>query len=44
MTVVDRVLDAASSTFGVRLALPNPELALPRWYSLQGALRHESVR
>jgi RND family efflux transporter MFP subunit len=27
--VVDRVLDAASGTFGVRLALPNPELLLP---------------
>ncbi len=29
VTVVDRVLDAASGTFGVRLALPNPELLLP---------------
>jgi RND family efflux transporter MFP subunit len=29
VTVVDRVLDAASGTFGVRLSLPNPELALP---------------
>ena len=29
VTVVDRVLDAASGTFGVRLALPNPDLALP---------------
>lgn len=29
VTVVDRVLDAASGTFGVRLALPNPRLALP---------------
>jgi RND family efflux transporter MFP subunit len=28
-TVVDHVLDAASGTFGVRLALPNPELRLP---------------
>lgn len=27
--VVDHVLDAASGTFGVRLALPNPELQLP---------------
>jgi RND family efflux transporter MFP subunit len=27
--VVDRVMDAASGTFGVRLVLPNPELALP---------------
>ena len=29
VTVVDRVLDAASGTFGVRLALANPDLALP---------------
>jgi RND family efflux transporter MFP subunit len=29
VTVVDRVLDAASGTFGVRLTLPNPELSLP---------------
>jgi len=29
ITVVDQVLDAASNTFGVRLALPNPELRLP---------------
>jgi multidrug resistance efflux pump len=29
VTVVDRVLDAASGTFGVRLALPNPEFLLP---------------
>ena len=29
VTVVDRVLDAASGTFGVRLALPNPDLTLP---------------
>lgn len=28
-TVVDQVHDAASSTFGVRLVLPNPELRLP---------------
>ena len=27
--VVDKVIDAASGTFGVRLALPNPDLALP---------------
>jgi RND family efflux transporter MFP subunit len=27
--MVDRVMDAASGTFGVRLALPNPNLALP---------------
>ena len=29
VTVVDHVLDAASGTFGVRLALPNPQLTLP---------------
>ncbi len=28
-TVVDRVMDAASGTFGVRLRLPNPSLTLP---------------
>ena len=27
--VVDRVVDAASGTFGVRLELPNPERVLP---------------
>ena len=29
VTVVDRVIDAASGTFGVRLALPNPAYKLP---------------
>jgi RND family efflux transporter MFP subunit len=29
VAVVDRVMDAASATFGVRLHLPNPDLALP---------------
>lgn len=29
VTVVDKVIDAASSTFGVRLEIPNPDLALP---------------
>jgi RND family efflux transporter MFP subunit len=29
VTIVDHVLDAASGTFGVRLLLPNPDLALP---------------
>jgi RND family efflux transporter MFP subunit len=29
VTVVDRVIDAASGTFGVRLALPNPAYRLP---------------
>lgn len=27
--VVDRVFDAASGTFGLRLSLPNPELGIP---------------
>jgi hypothetical protein len=29
VTVVDRVVDAASGTFGVRLELPNPDYKLP---------------
>lgn len=29
VTIVDRLVDAGSSTFGVRLELPNPELKLP---------------
>ena len=29
VTIVDRVIDAASGTFGVRLTLPNPDHALP---------------
>jgi RND family efflux transporter MFP subunit len=29
VTVVDRIIDAASGTFGVRLELPNPDLQLP---------------
>lgn len=29
VSVVDRVMDAASGTFGVRLLLPNPDLVLP---------------
>lgn len=29
VTVVDRVVDAASDTFGVRLMLPNPDRAIP---------------
>jgi len=29
VTVVDRVIDAASNTYGVRLELPNPEYAIP---------------
>jgi multidrug efflux pump subunit AcrA (membrane-fusion protein) len=29
VTVVDRVVDAASGTFGVRMELPNPDLRMP---------------
>jgi RND family efflux transporter MFP subunit len=29
VTIVDRVIDSASSTFGVRLELPNPQLEMP---------------
>ena len=29
ITIVDQVIDAASSTFGVRLTLPNPNLDIP---------------
>jgi len=29
VTVVDRVIDAASSTFGVRLIMPNPGNRIP---------------
>jgi RND family efflux transporter MFP subunit len=29
VTIVDRVIDAASDTFGVRLELPNPDHAIP---------------
>lgn len=28
-TIVDKVVDAASGTFGVRLELPNPDYKLP---------------
>ncbi len=29
VSLVDKVIDAASNTFGVRLKLPNPQLKLP---------------
>ena len=29
ITVIDRVFDAATATFGIRLTLPNPDMALP---------------
>jgi hypothetical protein len=29
VTLMDRVIDPASGTFGVRLELPNPDYAIP---------------
>lgn len=40
--VVDRVLDAASNTFGVRIELPNPSLALPA--GLRCKVRFEAAK
>jgi RND family efflux transporter MFP subunit len=40
--VVDRVLDAASDTFGVRIELPNPSLALPA--GLRCKVRFEAAK
>jgi len=47
VTIVDRVVDAASGTFGVRLELPNPTCgcppaSVPR--ALRSALRRGSAR
>ena len=39
VTVVDRVLDAASGTFGVRLALPNPDFLLPAGIAARAHLK-----
>lgn len=39
VTVVDRVMDAASGTFRVRLELPNPEYRLPAGLKCQVRLR-----
>ncbi|MCZ7598756.1 MAG: efflux RND transporter periplasmic adaptor subunit [Gammaproteobacteria bacterium] len=36
VTTVDQVIDAASGTFGVRLALPNPDGVLPAGAALHG--------
>jgi RND family efflux transporter MFP subunit len=41
VTTVDRVLDAASGTFGVRLRLPNPDLQLPA--GLKCRIRFENI-
>ena len=38
VSIVDRVLDAASGTFGVRLLLPNPEHELPGGLRCQARL------
>lgn len=42
-TVVDQVLDAASNTFGVRLALPNPGLRLPAGIRCKVAFEMHSI-
>ena len=42
VTVVDRVVDAASGTFGVRLALPTPDYALPAGLNCRVRFREES--
>lgn len=38
--VVDRVLDAASGTFGVRLEVPNPNFSLPAGVQCRAELTH----
>jgi hypothetical protein len=38
VTVVDRVVDAASGTFRVRLELPNPGNRIPSGIKVRGAL------
>ena len=41
VTVIDKVFDAASATFGVRLSLPNPEHALPAGIKCRVAVPQE---
>jgi hypothetical protein len=41
VTVVDRVIDAASGMFGVRLELPNPSYHLPAGLKCQVHFRRE---
>ena len=41
VTIVDRVIDAASGTFGVRLELPNPDYATPGGLHCQVRFRAE---
>jgi len=43
VTVVDRVIDAASGTFGVRLDLPNPDLSIPGGLPCEIQLVEESA-
>jgi multidrug efflux pump subunit AcrA (membrane-fusion protein) len=43
VTVIDRVIDAASGTFGVRLRLPNPNLALPAGLKCKVRFRNERI-
>lgn len=43
VTVVDRVLDAASGTYGVRLALANPDLVLPAGIRCKVVFQHTAV-
>lgn len=40
VTLVDRVIDAASGTFGVRLELPNPNLAIPAGAKCRVRFKH----
>ncbi len=40
VTLVDRVIDAASGTFGVRLELPNPNLAIPAGAKCKVRFKH----
>lgn len=42
VTIVDRVIDAASSTFGVRLELPNPDNEL--WAGLRCTVRFQKKK
>lgn len=44
VTVVDRVLDAASGTYGVRLKLPNPRLELPAGIRCRIKFQLQSVK
>ena len=43
ITLVDRMGDAASGTFGVRLELPNPDHALPAGLKCSVRIRHDDT-